>query len=130
MLFMMAVLAIAGTLIYMYYSGVYVGAFVYGGGVGVLSFLSTAATVSLLTGKNTLWRAIGAFSFVVRYTFVAGAIGLPAYLGLWPAVPMAAGFAGVYLAENFMLLPGVVERAGGKPGGRRASKRVERRTAA
>ena len=45
-----------------------------------------------------LW--IGAGSFVVRLVFAAAVLGIPAYLGLWPVVPMLAGFAGVYVAEN------------------------------
>lgn len=55
-------------------------------------------------------------------------------MGLWPTTAMMAGFAGVYLAENFVLLPGVVgavtrgRRAGGTPekGGAEDIERAER----
>ena len=45
--------------------------------------------------------------FAARYGFVAGALGIPAYMGLWPLAPMLFGFAAVYVAENVVLLPGV-----------------------
>ena len=43
---------------------------------------------------------IGAGSFVARLVFAAAVLGIPAYLELWPVLPMLAGFAGVYVAEN------------------------------
>jgi hypothetical protein len=121
---------VIGTLIYVYYAGAQAGAFGYGAGVGLLSFISTAATVSLLTGRSALWRAVGAGSFVARYGFVVAALGIPAYLGLWPVVPMVAGFAGVYLAENFMLLPGALKVISGSEAGRERKKEAERRVTA
>lgn len=81
----------------------------YGVVVGVASWASTALTVSLLTKGPGLWRMAGAVSFFVRYILVAVALGVPAYLGAWPAVAMLGGFAGVYLAENTVLLPGVLK---------------------
>jgi hypothetical protein len=68
---------------------------------------------------------------------VAVALGAPAYLELWPVVAMMAGVAGVYLAENVVLLPGVIKLAGDAEKRRRAGtedeiknvKSVERRVA-
>jgi hypothetical protein len=109
------------------------GALSYGVTVGLLCFLSTAATVSMLTGGSAFLKVFGAASFVARYGFVAAALGVPAYLGLWPATAMMAGFAGVYLAENLVLLPGVVgavarrRSTGAVAGGPEGAERVERR---
>ena len=75
--------------------------FFYGAGTGVLSFVSTALTISLFAGRSMAAGVmIGAGSFVVRLAFAAAVLGIPAYLGLWPVVPMLVGFAGVYIAEN------------------------------
>jgi F0F1-type ATP synthase assembly protein I len=75
--------------------------FLYGAGAAVLSFVSTALTISLFAGRSMAAGVmIGAGSFVVRLVFAAAVLGIPAYLGLWPVVPMLAGFAGVYVAEN------------------------------
>lgn len=71
-----------------------------------------ALTVSLLTGRSRVVRVIGAVSFVVRYGFVVLILGIPAYLGLWPVVGMLGGFAGVYLLENVILLPGMMRAVG------------------
>jgi hypothetical protein len=57
----------------------------------------------------TLGMMVGAFSFVARCGLAAGALGVPAYLGLWPVLPMLGGFAGVYLAENILLMPGAIK---------------------
>jgi hypothetical protein len=90
------------------YGGAYAGAFFYGVGVGITSLVSTALTVSLLTRRSHVWRVMGVASFVARYGFALGALGVPAYLGLWPAVTMFGGFAGVYLVENIVLVPGML----------------------
>jgi hypothetical protein len=75
--------------------------FFYGAGMAVVSFVSTAVTISLFAGRSVAaGLVIGAGSFVVRLAFAAAVLGIPAYLGLWPVVPMLAGFAGVYVAEN------------------------------
>ncbi len=103
---------IVGTFVQLRYGPAYAGSFGYGVVVGLASFLSTALTVSLLTSRSGALRVVGAASFVGRYGFVAVALGMPAYLGSWPAVAMLAGFAGVYLAENAVLVPGVVRIAG------------------
>lgn len=123
--------AVAGLLVWFRLGSDDAGALVYGVGVGLLSLLSTAATVSMLTSRSAFLKLVGAASFVGRYGFVAGALGVPAYLGLWPVTAMMAGFAGVYLTENFVLLPGVVgavtgrRRLGGVVG-RAAPEGVER----
>ena len=121
--------ALAGAVIWFLYGEAYAGAFLYGVGVGIVSFVSTALTVSLLTGRSKAFGVmIGAASFLARYGFAAVTLGVPAYLGLWPVVPMLVGFAGVYLAENVVLLPGVLM---GKRNGRRSVReRVERRVEA
>lgn len=101
----------------------------YGVGIGLVSFVSTALTVSLLTGSSTAGGvAIGAASFFLRFAFAVGALGVPAYLEVWPAVPMLAGFAGVYLAENVTLLPKVLRikrDAAGEPRRDGAERRVK-----
>jgi hypothetical protein len=89
------------------YGAVYAGVFVYGVGMGAASFVSIAATVSMLTARSNVWRGVGMAFFAGRYGLVAGALGIPAYMGLWPVAPMLSGFAAVYVAENVVLLPGV-----------------------
>ncbi|CAA9441599.1 MAG: hypothetical protein AVDCRST_MAG14-7 [uncultured Rubrobacteraceae bacterium] len=101
-----------GAAIFYIYSEAHAGGFLYGVGTGVLSLVSMALTVSLLTGRSRVVRVIGAVSFVVRYGFVMLILGVPAYLGLWPVVGMLGGFAGVYLLENVILLPGMMRAVG------------------
>ena len=118
---------VVGAVVWILYGEAYAGGFLYGVGVGIVSFVSTAFSVSMLTGRSKASdMMICAASFVARYGFVAAALGVPAYLSLWPVVPMLVGCAGVYLAENVVLLPGVmrVERGGA---GRPVRERVERR---
>jgi hypothetical protein len=119
--------AVLGAVVWFLYDEAYAGAFLYGAGVGIVSFVSTALTVSLLTRRSVMWRLVGAASFVVRYGFVAVALGVPAYLGLWPVVVMLGGFAGAYLAENVVLLPRVlmVKRNVGRPVRERIERRAE-----
>src|SRR5918992_4434550 len=63
------------------------GAFLYGVGVGTVSFVSTALTVSLLMGRSTAGgMMVGALSFGGGDGFLAGSFGVPAYLGLWPVL--------------------------------------------
>lgn len=79
--------------------------FVYGVGVGVVGFASIALTVSLMTVRPTGLRVILGFaSYGARLAFVVAAVGVPAYLGLWPVVPMLCGLAGVYVVENLLIL--------------------------
>ncbi len=128
----MVVLAVPVAVAIFYLYGVaYAGAFLYGVGTGILSFVSTALTVSLMPGSSTVHGVVmWAGSFVARYGFVAAALGVPAYLGLWPVVAMLGGFAGVYLAENIVLLPGVMRatnnarRGAGGSAGEGAERRV------
>ena len=113
----------------------YAWAFGYGVGIGLICFVSTALTVSLITGRSTATGVtVGAASFLARMGFAAGALGVPAYLGLWPVVIMLAGFAGVYVAENVALVLGtpkfegfvsVVGREEERPADEEAERRVE-----
>jgi hypothetical protein len=127
------VAAVVGVVVWFLSGEAHAGAFLYGVGVGTVSFVSTALTVSLLMGRSTAGgMMVGALSFGVRYGFVAAALGVPAYLGLWPVVAMLGGFVGVYMAENVLLLPGVLTRVIGAPSvecgaGGSANERVERR---
>ena len=128
-----AVAAVVGAVVWFLSGEAHAGAFLYGVGVGTVSFVSTALTVSLLMGRSTAGgMMVGALSFGARYGFVAAALGVPAYLDLWPVAAMLGGFVGVYMAENVLLLPGVFTRAIGATevqsgAGASASERVERR---
>jgi hypothetical protein len=128
--------AVVGTVVWFLSGEAHAGAFLYGVGVGTASFVSTALTVSLLMGRSTAGgMMVGALSFGARYGFVAVALGVPAYLSLWPVVAMLGGFVGVYLAENVLLLPGVLTRAISAPSvesnaGGSVHERVERRVEA
>jgi hypothetical protein len=122
---------VAATILYVY-GLAHAGAFLYGVGTGILSFASTALTASLMPGSSAVHGLmLWAGSFLARYGFVAVALGVPAYLGLWPVVAMLGGFVGVYLAENAVLLPGALKATsnrGAKRGGRRpVAEGVERR---
>jgi len=120
--------ALVAVMIWFLYGEAYAGAFLYGVSVGMVSFVSTALTVSMLTGcSRAVGVLIGAASFGARYGFAAVALGVPAYLELWPVVAMLVGFAGVYLAENAVLLPGVmaVKCDAGSPVHERVERRVE-----
>jgi hypothetical protein len=121
--------ALVGAVVWFLYGGPYAGAFLFGVGAGLLSFVSTALTASLMPGSSTVRGvAMWAGSFLARYGFVAVALGVPAYLGLWPVVAMLAGFAGVYLAENVVLLPWVLGAR--RDPGRSVRERVQRRVEA
>ena len=121
----------AGAAVYYLYGAAYAGALLYGVGVGVVSFVSTALTVTLLTGRSTMGgMLVGGSSFAVRYGFAAGALGLPAYMGLWPVVAMLGGFVAVYVAETVVLVPWALRSIGGPGAGRPVGERVERRAEA
>ncbi len=97
---LVAAALISGVLLLIYGAG-HAWSFFYGAAAAVLSFVSTALTISLFAGRSMAAGVmIGAGSFVARLVFAAAVLGIPAYLGLWPVVPMLAGFAGVYVAEN------------------------------
>ena len=120
--------ALVGVMVWFLYGTAYAGAFLYGAGVGIVSFVSTALTVSLLMGRSkSFGMMIGGASFAARYGFAAVALGVPAYLSLWPLVAMLIGFAGVYLAENVVLLPRVlvVKSEVGRPVYERVERRVQ-----
>lgn len=120
--------ALVGAVVWFLYGEAYAGAFLYGVGVGVVSFVSTAFSVSMLTGRSRASDMLKCVaSFVARYGFVALALGVPGYLGLWPVAPMLVGCVGVYLAENVMLLPGVmrVRLDAGRPVRERVERRVQ-----
>ncbi len=121
---------VAASLMYLY--GIaHAEAFAYGVGIGLVSLLSTALTVSLLWGPSmTVGMMVGAFSFAGRCFLAAGALGVPAYLGLWPVLPMLGGFAGVYLAENIVLLPGALKISHASIRREATRETVERRTEA
>jgi hypothetical protein len=126
------VAVVAAVVLWRFHGDAHAGALLYGAFIGLVSFLSTAASVSLLTGGSVVGRMLGACSFFMRYGFVAGALGVPAYFEVWPVVAMLGGFAGVYLFENVMLLPGmlaVMGRSRAGRAGRSRSERVERRVA-
>ena len=121
---------VAGAALWWFYGAGMAGAFGYGVGVGLLSLVSTALTVSLLTGRSRLGKAMGVASFLGRYGFNVLALGIPASLGLWPVVPMLGGFAVVYLAETVVLLPRVITDPGVRRfAGRPADERVVERRA-
>lgn len=111
------------------YSEAHAVALLYGVAVGLFSFVSTAATVSMITARSAVIKALGAASFAGRYLFVVLALGLPAYLELWPATAMFGGFAGVYLGENVVLLPRVLGAMTRGSRGKRAREKEERKVA-
>jgi hypothetical protein len=100
------VLALLASLAFAYYlDPADAVAFLYGVGVGVLSFASIAVTVSMFTVRPTGRRVLfGAAFYVGRLLFAAVAVLVPVYLGGWPALPMLGGLAGVYAIENVVVL--------------------------
>jgi hypothetical protein len=124
-----------GAVVWLLYGAVYALAFLYGVGMGAASIVSIAATVSMLTARSDVWRLVGGVFFAGRYVFLAGALGIPAYMDLWPVAAMLFGFAAVYLAENVVLLPGVSRVLSGPKakraaGARYRGEKVERRVEA
>ena len=129
-----AAVVISGVLLLVLGAG-HAWSFFYGAGAGVVSFLSTAITISLFAGRSmAAGLMIGAGSFLVRLAFAAVVLGVPAYLGLWPVVPMLIAFAGVYVAENVAAMfrvasskggAGAKRAAGEREAGERESRRVK-----
>jgi hypothetical protein len=115
-----------GVVVWSLYGAVYAGAFLYGVVMGAASFVSIAATVSMLTAPSKVWQGLGMAFFAARYGFVAAALGIPAFMGLWPLAPMLFGFAAVYVAENVVLLPGVSRVLGSTRAKRAAEVRPRR----
>ena len=114
--------------IWVYFGGAYVGSYLYGAGVGVASFTSIAVTAALLGGRLSGGRILlGLAVYVGRLIFAAVGIGLPIYLGDWPALSLLGGFAGVYVVENVVLLIGAPRTVGETTAVRPMGERVERR---
>jgi F0F1-type ATP synthase assembly protein I len=114
-----AAVLISGAL-FLLYGESHAWSFFYGAGAALLSFVSTALTISLFAGRSMAAGVlIGAGSFVARLVFAAAVLGIPAYLELWPVVPMLVGFAGVYVAENVAAAFRVAGSRSVKPGGAR-----------
>jgi len=113
-----------------FYGADHAWSFFYGAAAAVLSFVSTALTISLFAGRSmAAGLMIGAGSFVLRLAFAAAVLGIPAYLGLWPVVPMLLGFVGVYVVENSAAALSVAKSkkaSRAKPGtGDEAGRKVE-----
>ena len=103
--------------------------FVYGVGVGMVGFASIALTVSLMTVRPTGLRVILGFaSYAGRLVLVVAAVGVPAYLRLWPVVPMLCGLAGIYAVENVLILTMAPKSVRAGSPGRPVGEGVERRT--
>ncbi len=129
--FMGALAILAGATILYVYGGAHAGSFLYGAGVGIVSFVSTALTVSLLAGRSQIaGMMIGGASFGGRYGFAAGALGVPAYMDLWPVVAMLGGFVAVYVVETVVLVPWALRAIGSPGAGRPVGEGVERRAEA
>jgi hypothetical protein len=113
--FLAAAVVISGVLLLLYGAGT-AWSFFYGAGVALLSFVSTALTISLFAGRSmAAGLLIGVGSFLVKLAFAAVVLGIPAYLELWPVVPMLVAFAGVYAVENVAAMFRVA-RTGREPG--------------
>src|SRR5215208_4090195 len=126
-----ALMVPVGTLLLYVYGVAHAEAFAYGVGLGLVILLSTALTVTLLWGPNmTVGIMVGVFSFVGRCLLAAAALGVPAYLELWPVLPMLGGFAGVYLVENIVLMPKALKISHASIRREATRKNVERRTEA
>ena len=108
-----AVMSLGAAAVVGYYFGtVYAGAFLYGAGVGLVSFTSIAITAWLLGGKMLGVTFLSGLPRTSDGSIFAGvAVGVPIYLASWPAVSLIGGFAGVYVVENVLLLIGA-ERLG------------------
>ena len=125
--FMGALAIPAGATILYVYGGAPAGSFLYGAAGGIVSFVSTALTVSLLAGRSQIaGMMIGGASFGGRYGFAAGALGLPAYMALWPVVAMLGGFVAVYVVETVVLVPWALKAIGGPGAGRPVGEGVDR----
>lgn len=120
----------AGIATLYFYGTDYATALFYGVIVGLISFVSTAFTTSLLTGRKTATgMVIGGASFGARLLFAAVALGVPTYLDLWPAVTMMVAFVAVYVAENVLLVPVLLGKKSPKvQDGQLVESRIERRT--
>jgi hypothetical protein len=128
---MVALAVPAGAVALYVFGGAHAGSFLYGVGVGIVSFVSTALTVSLLSGRSQMAGVmIGGASFGGRYGFAAGALGVPAYMELWPVVAMLVGFVAVYVAETVVLVPWALRAIRAPGAGDVVGEGVERRAEA
>lgn len=119
---------LAGATTLYFFGADYATALVYGVVIGLVSFVSTALTASLLTGRSTkTGMAIGGASFAARLGFAAVALGVPTYLDLWPAVTMMVAFASVYVAENVLLVPVLLGKRSMSNQAEGLDHRIERR---
>ena len=109
-----AVMSLGAAAIVGYYFGaVHAGAFLYGAGVGLLSFTSIAVAAWLLGGKLSGGRVLlGVAVYFGRLIVVIVAVGAPIFLASWPALALIGGFAGVYVVENVLLLIGAAKVRG------------------
>jgi hypothetical protein len=105
-----AVMSLGAAAVVGYYFGaVYAGAFLYGAGIGLVSFTSIAITAWLLGGELSGERVLlGVAVYFGRLVFVVVAVAAPIFLASWPALALIGGFAGVYVVENVLLLIGAV----------------------
>ncbi len=95
----------------------------------MVGFASIALTVSLMTVRPTGFRVLLGFaSYAGRLILVVAAVGVPAYLGVWPVVPMLCGLAGVYAVENVLLLKMAPKSVRAGNPARPMGGEVERRT--
>ena len=95
-----AVMSLGAAAIVGYYFGaVYAGAFLYGAGVGLVSFTSIAITAWLLGGRMSGERVLlGVAVYFGRLVFAVVAVGAPIFLASWPALALIGGFAGANAA--------------------------------
>src|SRR5918912_3057536 len=92
---------LVGAVIWFLFGEAYAGSFLYGVGVGIVSFVSTALTVSMLTGcSRAVGVLIGAGSFWARYGFAAGRIGGPADLGALAGGGLLVGLFGGFFGGD------------------------------
>ncbi|MGI8860947.1 MAG: hypothetical protein ACR2HO_12485 [Rubrobacteraceae bacterium] len=130
---MLVAAAVIGGVLVPVYGADTAGSLLYGVAMAALSFVSTALTVSLFSGKSAAAGVmIGAGSFMARFAFAAAVLGIPAYLDLWPVVPMLIGFAGTYVAENVAIMVELARgtdrqskrKLAGRPSGGGAERRL------
>jgi hypothetical protein len=109
-----AVMSLGAAAVVGYYFGaVDAAAFLYGAGVGLVSFTSIAITAWLLGGKLSGERVLlGVAIYFGRLMLVAVAVGAPIFLASWPPLALIGGFAGVYVIENVLLLIGAAKVRG------------------
>ena len=96
-----SVAVLISAVLYFIYGGGHAWSFFYGAGAAVLSFVSTALTISLFSGRS---MAAGVTDRGWIFRSEAGLRrGGTRHPGVpWPVawLPMLIGFAGVYVAEN------------------------------